>query len=68
MDRVGFEGQAIQAGVAGHNRFSILWWIELVLRVVLPCPSGAVIEFQYPLVDRVGFEGVKYQNVGIVAS
>ena len=38
--------------------FSILWWIELVLRghsrIVSQFITGA---FQYPLVDRVGFEG-----------
>ena len=43
--------------------FSILWWIELVLRA----PTEQVEDdtrraFQYPLVDRVGFEGLHEIN------
>ena len=38
--------------------FSILWWIELVLRATVQAHSpSSACTFQYPLVDRVGFEG-----------
>ena len=47
-----------QAYTDNNGRFSILWWIELVLRVVTVIRAiQEVVPFQYPLVDRVGFEG-----------
>ena len=59
VDRVGFEGTLPSPrAVRARTCFSILWWIELVLRDAVS--SGAVtvaLTFQYPLVDRVGFEG-----------
>ena len=84
VDRVGFEGYTrilidaetrsfsilwwIELVLRGHQRhkhphatpacFSILWWIELVLRDTPSPPNSlSVRAFQYPLVDRVGFEG-----------
>ena len=58
VDRVGFEGRSGVNEEQAAGCFSILWWIELVLRVAWP---GGITylhtPFQYPLVDRVGFEG-----------
>ena len=49
---------ALLENVADTRRFSILWWIELVLRDGdLLSDRPHVEQFQYPLVDRVGFEG-----------
>ena len=57
VDRVGFEGNDTTALSRVIDRFSILWWIELVLRVAVAVGGCGVQVFQYPLVDRVGFEG-----------
>ena len=56
VDRVGFEGHADTPMGEHVVGFSILWWIELVLRG--RCGARAHVlhsSFQYPLVDRVGF-------------
>ena len=58
VDRVGFEGPSALLLPPSQACFSILWWIELVLRgASLLAFVVVVIGFQYPLVDRVGFEG-----------
>ena len=58
VDRVGFEGHPASPAPAHAQRFSILWWIELVLRGAASALRRlAPAQFQYPLVDRVGFEG-----------
>ena len=58
VDRVGFEGRVVMASPPYQPGFSILWWIELVLRgETLEMEDVAGGLFQYPLVDRVGFEG-----------
>ena len=63
VDRVGFEGTAVGVGDGRELGFSILWWIELVLRdPTTSTRSVTVGAFQYPLVDRVGFEGRNSQS------
>ena len=49
--------QGAQRCLCAAQRFSILWWIELVLRDEIRGKALLAFEFQYPLVDRVGFEG-----------
>ena len=64
VDRVGFEGLESLCPGSSSLCFSILWWIELVLRGQAAArPARFQRVFQYPLVDRVGFEGRKKERI-----